>query len=153
LRNASFNPALGETGLATRKGVQLAGNVDIGGPRIYGTVVHGRIAGGGYEAGTKSLSNVTGWSVSGGIPFAGGTVLASYTRVHDKSALPDKDARLAGVAYTYRLAEATTLYASWGALLNGRQAAYSLADGGDLVGVSVPGFHVTGFMTGLNQVF
>jgi hypothetical protein len=153
LRNASFNPSLGETGLATRKGFQLAANYDFGPVRLYGTFVHGRVAGGGYEAGTKSLSDVTGWSVSGGIPLAGGTVLTSYTRVRDKSALPDKDAKLAGIAYTYRLHDATTLYASWGTLLNGRHAAYSLADGGDLVGVSAPGFHVTGFMTGLNQVF
>jgi hypothetical protein len=85
--------------------------------------------------------------------LAGGTVLASYTRVNDNSLIPDKDAQLAGLAYTYKLQEATTLYASWGKLLNRRNAAYSLSDGGDLVGVSVPGYHVTGLMVGLNQVF
>lgn len=153
VRNASFNPSLGETGLATRKGFQLGGNVELGVARLYGTYVHARIGGGGYELGTKSLSNVTGWGLSAGIPLAGGTVLASYTRVNDKSLIPDKDAKLAGLAYTYKLQEPTTLYASWGKLLNGRNAAYSLADGGDLVGVSVPGYQVTGFMLGLNQVF
>jgi predicted porin len=153
VRNASFNPSLGETGLATRTGFQLAGSYDFGGARVYSTFVHGRVGGGNYETGTKSLSNVTAWSVSGAIPLAGGNLLPSYTRVNDKSLLPDKDARLIGLAYTYKLREATTLYTSWGALLNGRNAAYSLADGSDLVGVSVPGYHVTGFMVGLNQVF
>lgn len=153
VRNASFNPSLGETGLATRKGFQLGGNVDVGVARLYGTYVHARIAGGGYETGTKTLSNVSAWSLSAGLPLAGGTVLASYTRVNDNSLIPDKDAQLAGLAYTYKLQEATTLYASWGKLLNRRNSAYSLSDGGDLVGVSVPGYHVTGLMVGLNQVF
>lgn len=153
VRNASFNPSLGEAGLATRKGFQLGSNVDFGVARLYGTYVQARIEGGGYETGTKSLSNVAGWSLSAGMPFAGGTVLASYTRVNDKSLIPDRDAQLAGLAYTYKLQEPTTLYASWGKLLNQRNAAYSLSDGADLVGVSVPGYHVTGFMVGLNQVF
>jgi predicted porin len=153
VRNASFSPALGETGLATRKGFQLGGNYDFGVARLYGTYVEGKVEGGGYERGTKSLSDVTGWSVSGGIPLAGGTVLASYTRVSDKSLIPNKDVQMAGLAYTYKLQETTTLYGSWGKLLNESNAAYSLSDGGDLVGVSVPGFHPTGFMLGLNQVF
>jgi hypothetical protein len=54
VRNASFNPSLGETGLATRKGFQLGGNVDVGVARLYGTYVHARIAGGVYETGTKT---------------------------------------------------------------------------------------------------
>jgi len=153
VRNASYNPSLGETGLATRSGFQLAASYDFGGPRIYSTFVHGRVGGGGYETGTKSLSNVTAWSLSGAIPLLGGNLLPSYTRVNDKSLIPDKDAKLLGLAYTYKLHETTTLYTSWGALINGRNAAYSLADGSDLVGVSVPGYHVTGFMVGLNQVF
>jgi predicted porin len=153
VRNASFNPSLGETGLATRKGFQLGGNYDFGAARLYGTYVQGKIEGGGYEWGTKSLSDVIGWSVSAGIPLAGGTVLVSYTRVNDKSLIPNKDAQLAGLAYTYKLQETSTLYASWGRMRNESNAAYSLSDGGDLVGVSVPGFHPTGFMLGLNQVF
>jgi predicted porin len=153
VRNASFNPSLGETGLATRKGFQLGGNADVGAARLYATYVQGKIEGGGYERGTKSLSDVTGWSVSAGIPVAGGTVLASYTRVNDKSLLPNKDAQLGGLAYTYKLQDTTTLYASWGKMLNESSAAYSLSDGGDLVGVALPGFHPSGFMVGLNQVF
>ncbi len=153
VRNASFVPSLGETGLATRKGFQLGGNYDFGVVRVFGTYVQGKVEGGGYEKGTKSLSDVAGWSVSAGIPLAGGTLLGSYTSVNDKSLIPDKDAQLAGVAYTYKLQELTTLYGSWGKLLNKKNAAYSLTDGGDLVGVSTPGFHPTGFMVGLNQVF
>ena len=153
VRNASFNPSLGETGLATRKGFQLGGNYDFGVAKLYATYVQGKVEGGGYETGTKSLSDVTGWSVSGGIPLVGGTVLVSYSRVNDKSLIPNKDVKLAGLAYTYKLQDATTLYASWGKLLNESSSAYSLTDGGDLVGVSVPGFHPTGFMVGLNQIF
>lgn len=153
LRNASFAPSLGETELATRKGIELGGNVDLGVARLYATYVHGKIEGGGYEKGSKSLSDVTGWSVNGSVPLAGGTILASYTRVNDKSLIPKKDARLLGLAYTYKLQETTTLYGTWGKMLNQSNAAYSLSDGGDLVGVSVPGFHPTGLMVGLNQVF
>lgn len=153
VRNASFNPSLGETGLATRKGFQGGANVDFGVARLYATYVHGRVAGGGYELGTKSLSDVTGWGVSAGMPFAGGTILASYTRANDRSLIPNKDAVLIGMAYTYKLLEATTLYANWGKMRNARNAAYSLSNGADLVGVSLPGFHPSGFMLGLNQVF
>lgn len=153
VRNASFSPALGETGLATRKGVQLGANMALGGARLYGSIVRARIAGGGYEHGSKNLSEVAGWSLSAGIPLAGGTLLASYTRVDDRSLIPDKDARLAGLAWLYKLQEPTSLYASWGKLFNERNAAYSLSNGGDLVGVALPGFNATGFMIGLNQVF
>ena len=153
VRNAGFSPALGETGLATRKGFQLGANYDFGVARVYGTYLQGKINGGGYERGTRSLSDVRGWSLSTGVPLAGGTVLASYTRVNDNSPIPDKDAQLAGLAYTYKLYDSTTLYGSWGKMLNKKNAAYSLTDGGDLVGVAVPGFHATGLMLGLNQVF
>jgi predicted porin len=153
VRNAGFNPSLGETGLATRKGFQLGGNYDFGVVRMYATYVQGKITGAGYERGTRSLSKVTGWSVSGGVPLGGGTLLASYTKVDDQSLIPNKDAQLAGVAYTYKLQDTTTLYGSWGKLLNEAGAAYSLSDGGNLVGISTPGFHPTGFMLGLNQVF
>ncbi|MGJ7914076.1 porin [Massilia sp. LXY-6] len=153
VRNASFNPSLGETGLATRKGFQVGANVDFRVARIYATYVHGKITGGGYEKGTKSLSDASGWSVSAGVPVAGGTILASYTRVDDKSLIPNKDANLAGVAYIYKVLDATTLYGSWGQMRNKSNAAYSLSNGGDLVGVAVPGFNPSGFMVGLNQVF
>lgn len=153
VRNAGFNPSLGETGLATRKGFQLGGNVGVGPGRLYATYLQGRIAGGGYETGTKSLSKVTGWSVSGGMPLAGGTMLASYTRVNDKSLIAERDAQPAGLAYTYKLGDTTTLYGSWGKMFNEDNAAYSLSNGGDLVGLSLPGFHARGLMIGLNQVF
>jgi GBP family porin len=154
VRNAGFNPSLGETGLASRKGFQIGANYDFGPARVYATIVQGKISGGGYENGTKSLSKVFGWSLSAGVPLAGGTLLASYTRADDKSRIPDRDADLIGMAYTYKLLEATTLYASWGKVFNKRNATYSLPNGGDLVGaVATPGFNPTGFMLGLNQVF
>lgn len=40
-----------------------------------------------------------------------------------------------------------------GASCSTKPAQYSLSDGGNLVGVSTPGFHPNGFMVGLNQVF
>lgn len=153
VRTASFNPSLGETGLATREGFQLGGNYDFNVVRVFGTYVQGKVRGGGYENGTKSLSNVSGWSTSAAVPLFGGSLIAAYTRVNDKSLIANKDAQSMGVAYTYKLMDTTTLYTSWGALLNEKNAAYSLADGGDLVGVAVPGYRATGFMVGLNQVF
>jgi predicted porin len=153
VRTASFAPALGETGLATREGFQLGGNYDFNVVRVFGTYVQGKIKGGGYERGTKSLSDVSGWSASAAVPLYGGSLIAAYTRVNDKSLIADKDAQSMGLAYTYKLHETTTLYTSWGALLNEKNAAYSLSDGGDLVGVSLPGYRSTGFMVGLNQVF
>lgn len=154
VRNASFSPALGETGLATRKGYQLGANYDFRMVRVYATYVHGKVTGGGYEHGTKTLSDASGWSISAGVPVGRGTVLASYARADDKSLIPNKDADLMGIAYAYKLADTTTLYASWGKMLNKSNAAYSLSNGGDLVGaVATPGFSPTGFMVGLNQVF
>jgi len=154
LRNASFNVSQRETGLATRKGFQVGAGYDLGFARVNATYVVGKIAGAGYENGTKSLSDVSGWSVSGGIPVAGGTVLASFTRVDDKSLLPDRGADLIGIAYTYKLFDTTTLYGNWGRLLNKRNASYSLPNGGDLVGtVAMPGFNPSGSMVGLNQTF
>jgi len=154
LKNTGFNPSLGETGLASRKGFQLGANYDLGFAKINASYVLGRIAGEGYENGTKSLSKVTGWSLSGGIPIARGTLLASFTRVDDKSFLIGKDTDLIGVAYTYKLFDATTLYGNWGKIINGSNAVYSLPNGGDLVGtVATPGFNPTGLMIGLNQVF
>jgi hypothetical protein len=154
VKTASFTPALGETGLATRKGFQGGVNYDFGIAKVYATYVQGKIAGGGYEQGSKTLSNASGWSVSAGVPVAAGTVLASFARVNDKSLIPNKDVDQVGVAYTYRLYDATTLYGSWGKLLNKSNASYSLSNGGDLVGtVSPAGFNPSGLMVGLNQVF
>ncbi|WP_020656805.1 porin [Massilia niastensis] len=154
VRNASFAPSLGETGLATRKGYQLGAHYDFGIARIHATYVNGRIAGGGYEQGTKALSKVAGWSASAAAPVGRGTILASYTKADDKSLIPNKDAELVGMAYIYKLLDATTLYISWGKMLNQSNATYSLPNGGDLVGaVATPGFNPTGIMIGLNQVF
>ncbi|MGK5079285.1 porin [Janthinobacterium sp. HLX7-2] len=154
VRNASFNPSLGETGLASRKGFQAGANYQFGIARIYATYVQGKIAGGGYERGSKILSKASGWSVSAGVPMGGGTALASYTRANDKSLIADRDVSLVGLAYTYKLFETTTLYGSWGKMINQRNASYSLSNGGDLVGtVSPVGFNPSGLMIGLNQVF
>jgi predicted porin len=154
VRNAGFNPSLGETGLGTRKGFQGGVNYDFGAARLYATYVQGKISGGGYEHGTRVLSKATGWSLSAGVPLGGGTLLASYSQANDKSSIANRDAELAGIAYTYKLYDTTTLYGSWGRMLNDRNAAYSLTNGGDLVGtVATPGFNPSGFMLGLNQIF
>lgn len=153
VRTASFNPSLGETGLATREGFQLGANYDFNVVRVFGTYVQGKIKGGNYENGTKSLSNVSGWSLSASAPLFGGSLVGAYTRVNDKSLIAFKDAQSMGLAYLYKLQETSTLYASWGAMINEKNAAYSLSDGGDLVGVAVPGTRANGFMVGLNQVF
>lgn len=69
VRNANFVPSLVETGLATRKGFQIGGNYDFGVVCLYGTYVEGKVEGGGYEKGFKSLPDVSGWSVGGAAPL------------------------------------------------------------------------------------
>lgn len=151
--NTSF-VTVGETDLATKKGVQLAANYDFGFLKIYGTYVKGEISGGNYENVTKTLSKSSAWSLSGSTPVGNkGRVLASYTKMDDESSL-NRDANLIGLAYTYSLYEKTTLYASWGKMSNDTNSNYSLANGGDLVGtVNTRGFSPTGFMVGVNMAF
>lgn len=152
VKNGSY-AAVGETGLATKQGQQLAVNYDFGGPRLYANYVSGEINGGNYENVTKTLSKSSGWSVSGAMPFGKNTVIASYSQLNDESLL-NKDGTLFGLAYTYELAANTKVYASWAKQLNDAPSTYSLANGGDLVGsVSNAGFSPSGFMVGLNVKF
>jgi len=150
--NTSFVTA-GETALARKTGYQAVANYDFGFVKLYGTVLSGKISGGNYENITKTLSKSSGWSTSAAIPFGKSTVIASYSKLNDKSSL-NKDGDLIGLAYTYELVKNTTVYGSYGKLTNNAKASYSLANGGDLVGnVARVGFDPTGFMVGVNSSF
>lgn len=152
IKNGSFVTDK-ETGLARRRGWQLAANYNVGPATLYGTYVSGRISGGNYENVTAKLSKGEGWSVSMAIPFGKSRVLASYTRLDDKS-IQNKDGQLVGLAYTYAFLESTTLYGGWGKMLNNKQASYSLTDGGNLVGdVVTPGFKPSAYTLGINHIF
>ena len=151
--NASYNAAGGETGLATKKGWQAAVNYDFGFAKLYGQYVSGWYSGGNYENVTKKLSDTDGWSISAKVPYGKHTFMASYTGLDDKSKL-NQDASLIGIGYTYKLTDATWLYAGWGKVFNNSNAKYSLLNGGDLVGnVVEPGFNPDGVMMGLNTKF
>jgi len=151
VNNATF--AATETDLAKKTGWQAAVNYDFGFAKLYGTYVSGKISGGNYENVTKTLSKADGWSVSAGFPYGNHTVLVSYTRLDDKSLL-DRDGSLAGIAYTYKIHDATWLYANYGKQINNGNASYSLLNGGDLVGsVAAPGYNPSGVMMGLNTKF
>ena len=149
----SYNATLGETGLAKKKGGQLAANYDFGYMKLYGSYASGKIEGGNYENGTKTLSDSSGASVSVSMPFGASRVYLNYTRITDKSLLM-KDLSLFGVAYTYELAKGQKLYANWGKLSNNRFASYALTDGSDIVGgTATPGFDPSAFMVGVNLTF
>jgi len=151
VKNASF--AAGETGLATKKGVQAAVNYDFGFAKLYATYLYGEISGGNYENVTKTLSEADGWSVSASVPIPHAekhTILASYAQLNDKSRL-DHDGSLIGIAYTYKLYDKTWLYINWGKMMNKGSSSYSLVNGADLVGVvATPGYSPDGVMVGLN---
>lgn len=151
VNNSSFVTA-GETALAKKRGAQLVANYNFGVVRVYGAFVTGKISGGNYENVTKTLSDSTGASVSASLPFGKSTVYVSYSELDDKSLL-DKDGTLVGVAYAYELYKNTKLYASWGKQTNKGASTYSLADGGDLVGVVKNGFSPSGVMAGFNVSF
>ena len=145
--------AANETALARKTGEQVAVSYDLGFAKLFASGVKGRISGGGYQSVTKSLSSSSGWSISASAPFGASKVYVSYTGFNDKSAL-DRDASMLGVGYTYLFAPNTNLYASWGRVSNNRNASYSLADGGNLVGnVGVPGFRPSATMAGVNYSF
>jgi len=154
--NASYvAPATGpqETGLAKRRGWQVGGSYNLGFATLYGNYVAGRISGGNYENVTGTLSKADGWSVSAGIPLWRGKALVSYSQLDDKS-IKNRDANLLGLAYTYKLQDSTTLYGTWGKVLNKTNGTYSLTDGGNLVGtVAKPGYDPSGYMLGVNHVF
>lgn len=150
--NASYQ-SVGETGLAQKTGWQVAANYDFGFVKIHGTAVGGKISGGNYENVTKSLSESSGWSLSAVVPIGRHRIYSSYTSFNDHSPL-DRDAKLIGLGYTYDLYANTKLYASWGKMLNSKNAKYSLADGGNLVGnVITADFDPEGYMAGLNFSF
>lgn len=151
VKNASF--ALTETGLAKKSGWQAVVNYDLNFAKVYATYVTGKISGGNYENVTKTLSRADGWSVSASVPYGKHAVLLSYTQLDDKSLL-DRDGSLAGIAYTYKIHDATWLYANYGKQINGNNASYSLLNGGDLTGsVATPGYNPSGFMMGMNTKF
>lgn len=145
--------AIGETGLSTKQGQQLALSYNFGGPRLNANYVSGEISGGNYENVTKTLSKSSGWGISGAMPFGKNTVLASYSQLNDQSLL-NKNGTLYGLSYTYELASNTKFYASWAKQINDSASTYALPDGGDLVGsVATPGFSPSGFMIGINAKF
>jgi predicted porin len=154
--NASYvAPATGpqETGLAKRRGWQVGGSYNLGFATLYGNYVAGRISGGNYENVTATLSKAEGWSVSAGIPVWRGKMLVSYSQLDDKS-IKNRDANLLGLGYAYKLQDSTTLYGTWGKVLNKTNGTYSLTDGGNLVGtVAKPGYDPSGYMVGVNHVF
>ena len=156
LDNASYLvPASGahETGLAKRRGWQVGGSYNLGFATLHGNYVNGRISGGNYENVTATLSRADGWSLSAGIPVWGGKAYASYSQLDDKS-LKSRDVSLLGLGYAYKLQNSTTLYGTWGKVLNKATASYSLTDGGNLVGtVAKPGYDPNGYMVGVNHVF
>jgi len=143
----------GENGLAKKKGYQLAANYDFGAFKLFGDYVHGTISGGNYENVTRTLSNATGYGVSVLVPFGKHSVVATYTKLDDKSQL-DRDGQLYGLSYWYSLFPDTNVYASVGKMKNNANASYSLNDTGNLVGnVTTPGVSPTGVMVGLNYKF
>ncbi|WP_139379654.1 porin, partial [Zoogloea sp. LCSB751] len=115
------------------------GSYNLGFATLYGNYVAGRISGGNYENVTGTLSKAEGWSVSAGIPVWRGKAFVSYSQLDDKS-IKNRDANLLGLAYAYKLQDSTTLYGTWGKVLNKANGTYSLTDGGNLVGtVAKPG--------------
>jgi hypothetical protein len=149
--NTSF--AVGETGLARKKGWQAAASYDFGFIKIVGTYSGAKISGDNYENVTKALSKTSARSPSFSVPFGKSRVYATYTSFNDESSL-DRDTKMYGVAYSYDLYENTKLYAAWGRQANNRNASYSLADGGNLVGnVTKPGTAVMGTLAGIDITF
>lgn len=143
----------GETSLAKKKGYQFAANYDFGPFALFGDIVHGTISGGNYQKVTKTLSDATGYSLSTSIPFGRSKVIATWTRLDDKSLL-NKDGSFYGLSYLYELLPNTTLYASTGKMQNNRNASYGLSDSSNVVGnVTRVGFSPTGTETGVNYRF
>jgi len=127
--------------------------------KLYGTYVDGWYNGSG-KSGTGThmlLADADGWSVSARVPFLRDhAILASYTQLNDKSTgVTDADGKLVGIAYTYKLFGTSTLYVNWGKQFNGKNASYSLNDGGDISGYVVPesGYNPDGVMIGMNTKF
>jgi predicted porin len=152
VKAATFVTA-GESGLATKRGVQLVANYDFGFMKLYGLYVTGKIDGGNYENVTKTLSKSSGGGLSGQIPFGKSKLYLEWAHLNDDS-LADRDGTLFGAAYAYEISPGYKVYASWGKLINNRNATYALLDGSDILGnVTRSGFSPSGFMTGLNYAF
>jgi hypothetical protein len=143
----------GETGLAKKKGYQLAGNYDFRVLKVHGNYVNGKISGGGYETVSKTLSDATAYSVSAVVPIGKHSVSVSYTSLDDKSLL-NRDGKLYGISWWYPLFKDTNVYAAYGKQKNNANSSYSLSDAASLVGnVSTPGFSPSGFQFGVNIAF
>ena len=158
-------------GQGQHQGWQALASYDFDYVKLYATFVDGWYNGSGPGGnGTKAtagiapssiaLSDADGWSVSAKVPFLRDhAVIASYSQVNDKSAdVTDADTSLWGIAYTYKLFGATTLYVNYGKQYNGRNVnanLRSLKNGGDMVGTTTdyPGFNPDGVMIGLNTKF
>lgn len=143
-----------ETKLATLEGWMLASNFDFGPIIGYATYASGKISGGNYEEVTKFLSESDAWSISARLPLGNKhNLIATFTDFDDKSSL-DQDAKLVGVGYWYDYTESTLFYTTWGKMLNGKRASYSLPDGANLVGrIESPGVDHSGVMVGMNYKF
>ncbi|MDR0476691.1 MAG: porin [Desulfobulbaceae bacterium] len=144
------------SGQGQHQGWQAVASYDFDFFKLYGNYVSGWYSGSALGKGQNTaLADADGWSVSAKVPFLRDhAILASYSRLNDKSNLTDADASLVGIAYTYKLFNATTLYVNWGKQFNGKNVAYSLKDGGDLVGSPVePGYNPDGVMIGMNTKF
>ena len=158
-------------GQGQHQGWQALVNYDFDYVKLYATYVDGWYNGsgpGGY--GTKAtagiapsnmaLSDADAWSVSAKVPFLRDhAIIASYSQLNDKSSgVTDADASLWGIAYTYKLFGATTLYVNYGKQYNGKNVnsqLRSLKNGGDMVGntTAYPGFNPDGVMVGINTKF
>lgn len=143
----------GEDGLASKRGVQLVANYDFNFMKLYAIYVSGKISGGNYENVTKVLSKSSGGGLSAQFPMGKNKLYVEWAHLNDDSQL-DRDGTLFGAAYAYELSPGYKVYASWGKLLNNRNATYALLDGSDVLGnVTRSGFSPSGFMTGLNYAF
>ncbi|MCA6215925.1 porin [Ideonella sp. B7] len=142
-----------ETGLARKRGFQLAANYDFGLLKLAGNVASGKIKGGGYENVTQTLSDANAYGLSVLVPYGPHRFVVAYSHLNDKSAL-NKDASIYGLGYWYELSTSTKFYAAWGRIQNNAQASYSLVDGGSLVDATKEaGVSPSGFAGGINFTF
>lgn len=149
--NTTYAP--GETGLAKKTGVQVGGAYDFGVVKLYGNYVSGNIKGSNYENVSKAFSSTSAYSLSAMLPLGKHKFYISYTDFNDESKL-NMDAKLYGIAYTYQAEETIKYYVALGRMQNGRNASFSLPDGGSLVGnVLTTGKGVNGIMAGVAMGF
>ncbi len=89
------------------------------------------------------------------VPFGASTVLASYVRKNDKTAL-NADASQAAIGYTYALSKRTNFYTSYSRISNKNSARYTVGDasgGGAAAADRLPGTPSTGFAVGVRHRF